>query len=94
MARLADNKTMIKIDKLCIITIMFIGNDNIQHSAEVTFCVFPTTGNDMIIGLPAIVEFLSDLLKEMIDDAVADYIMSNKKESLNNIYFHDNNNHH
>jgi hypothetical protein len=42
--------------------------------------------------LPAIVEFFSDLLKEMIDDAVADYIMSNKKESLNNIYFHDNNN--
>ena len=71
MVKLADNKTIIKITQLAILPVSFIGHGGIEHSATVTFCVFPTTSNDMIIGLPAIVDNFSELLKEMIDEAVA-----------------------
>ena len=71
MVKLADNKTIIKITQLAILPVSFIGNDGVEHSATLTFCVLPTTSNDMIVGLPAIVDNFSELLKEMIDEAVA-----------------------
>ncbi len=83
MVRLADNKTIINITQLCIVPIAFIGLDVTEHFAEVTLYVFPTSGNDIIIGLPAIIASFSDLLKEMIDAAVTS--KANMDNNNNNI---------
>ena len=89
MVKLADNKTIIKITQLAVLFISFLGHNNIEHTAEITFCVFPTTSNDMIIGLPAIVDNFSELLKEMIDEAVINKVElstnNNNKIIINNI---------
>ena len=71
LVRLADNKTIINISQVLVIPVAFIGDGDIEHLDTVTFCVLPTCNNDMIIGLPAIVDSFSTLLKEMIDTAVA-----------------------
>ena len=41
VVKLADNKTNITINQLAVLPVTFIGNDGIEHSATVTFCVFP-----------------------------------------------------
>ncbi len=69
---LADNKTKLLIDTVAFLPVTFFGDDFVKHTAVVAFCVLNTCANDMIIGLPAIVKSFSKLLKQMIDQAVAD----------------------
>jgi len=67
---LADNKTKLKIDSVAVLDVCFIGDDDVEHTGKVPFCVLEDCANDMIIGLPAIASKFSSLLKQMIDEAV------------------------
>jgi hypothetical protein len=69
--KLADNKTVIPLKLIAEIPTCFIGDDGVEHIANVCYCVFPTTGNDIIIGLPAIISNFSTLFVEMIEAAAA-----------------------
>jgi hypothetical protein len=52
--QLADNATSQHIVKVLTVPVSFNENGTL-HSASVSFYVFETSGNDMIIGLPDIV---------------------------------------
>jgi hypothetical protein len=57
---------------IAILTVTFIGDDQKIHVGyDLPFCVFNTTSDDMIIGLPSIIGTFSILHKEMIDHAVS-----------------------
>ncbi len=71
--RLADNKTTTFIDQMANANIAFIGNDGVEHKAHVSFCVFDMTDNDIIVGLPAIIQHFHALHKQMFDAAVAQH---------------------
>ena len=70
--KLADNKTLAPIKFLIDLEVSFNGEKGEPHKGKIIFSVLDTTSNDMIIGLPAIIKFFSDLHKEMIDSAVND----------------------
>ena len=70
--KLADNKTLAPIKSLIDLEVSFNGENGQSHKGNISFSVLDTTSNDMIIGLPAIIKFFSDLHKEMIDSAVND----------------------
>jgi len=80
---LADNKTELKINYLVRLDMVFIGKDGVEHRGNIPFNVFPTSSNnEMIIGLPAIIEHFSVLHKQMIDHAVEEMIHSSSVSSI------------
>ena len=87
--KLADNKTFVNTASTVTLPISFKDASNVEHKAIVEFTIFPSTGsNDIIIGLPAIVQSFSALHKHMIDVAV-NKVFSTTPEStptlLNNL---------
>eukprot|EP00981_Chlorochromonas_danica_P004080 scaffold783_cov324-Ochromonas_danica.AAC.1 len=72
--KLADNATTVVIQNSISLAVSFMDDDGHEHVATISFFVFPTDGNDMIIGLPAILSSFSKLfllmMKAAIDDAV------------------------
>jgi hypothetical protein len=76
VVRLADHKTCVKIDRVARLRVNFIGDDMVEHSAEINFCVFETSGNNMIIGLPAIVRSFGVLFRQMLDAVMDDFSSS------------------
>lgn len=72
--KLADNKTVADIKHVIVLPVSFLDGENKEHSAVLEFCVFDTSGNDIIIGLPSIIQHFSCLFKHMIDRAVSLYV--------------------
>lgn len=70
---LADNKTKVPIKHVALLNIRFIDDFGVTHSAKVPFSVFNTSGNDIILGLPAIISSFSVLHKQMIDQGVLSF---------------------
>jgi len=92
--KLGDNKTTISIEEIAVLPIIFYDDDGIKYDAEVTFCIFDTTGNELIIGLPDIVTKFPVLFKKMIDSASNNYefneqynILTIIMNSMNNIIY-------
>ena len=69
IVRLGDNQTLIKIKERIKIIITFKGGNGITYSASINPCIFDTTGNDLIIGLPSIATNFAELFKDMVDVA-------------------------
>jgi hypothetical protein len=67
--KLADNKTLIALEYIADLTTCFIDDHGKEHIGNVLFCVFPTTGNEIIIGLPAIITTFTSLFVSMIESA-------------------------
>jgi hypothetical protein len=88
VVKLADNKTTARINNMISLPVLFIDDKEGSHRATIDFCIFDTSGNDMIIGLPSIIKDFHVLFKSMIDDAV-DACINNStpptNPSLNNI---------
>lgn len=70
VVKLADNKTTARIDHMISLPVLFIDDNEGEHRATIDFCIFDTSGNDMIIGLPSIIKDFHILFKSMIDIAV------------------------
>jgi hypothetical protein len=85
VVKLADNKTTIPIGQCLEIPIRFVDDDNVCHESCLMFCILPTGagGNDIIIGLPAIISSFANFFGKMVDTAVAQHADSG--ESLANI---------
>lgn len=71
--RLGDNKTTMLIDEIVVLPIVFYDDDGVRYEATVSFCIFDTSGNDLIIGLPDIASKFPVLFKKMIDAASDQY---------------------
>ena len=67
--RLGDNATTIKIKERVTLDVMFVDDSGKEHRATIKPCIFDTTGNELIIGLPSIASNFPQLFKEMLDEA-------------------------
>ena len=79
--KLGDNATTIQIKERILISVLFIDEDGKEHRATITPCIFDTTGNDLIIGLPSIACNFSSLFKCMLDNATKNMINTEDKIS-------------
>lgn len=79
---LADQKTTIELEHIAYLPITVTDKDGYQTSAVLPFWVFEMTGNNMIIGLPAILRHFSSIMVDMIIDAAKQLDIS---DALSNI---------
>lgn len=69
--RLADNKTLVRVDNVIDLTIEFKDSYEAIHSGHITLAVFDT-GHDMIIGLPHILCNFNNFFKCLLDNAIVE----------------------
>jgi hypothetical protein len=70
---LGDGTTTSSYSEILQIQLSFVDTLKCIHDAEVRMCVFQTSPNDAIIGLPSIICKFSELHKTLIDSAVAHF---------------------
>jgi RNase H-like domain found in reverse transcriptase/Reverse transcriptase (RNA-dependent DNA polymerase)/Integrase zinc binding domain len=68
---LADHKTSIVMEHMMYLNVKVQNNNGIDIIAKLPFWLFPMTGNDIIIGLPAILRHFISIFLDMLQDASA-----------------------
>lgn len=79
---LADQKTTVVLEQVMILPVSVTDNSGQVHSATLPFWVFDMTGNDMIIGLPAILRHFSTLMVDMLLDAANNLKLPDKLSAI------------
>ena len=71
VARLADKKTMVKIEELLTAEITVLDSKGVGHTKTVPLLVLPSSCTQVIIGLPQIIGLFGSLFRDMIDEAIS-----------------------
>ena len=67
--KLGDNRTVVNIDKVLEVPLLFVDDNGHDHTAHVKLAVFPMDHLDAIIGLPDIISHFFVFFTEMLREA-------------------------
>jgi len=70
---LAADNHIVQITESLLLTVAFQGENDTHHEGKIQFFVLPTSSNDMVIGLPAIIGNFGLLMVEMLQTALMRY---------------------
>jgi hypothetical protein len=70
---LGDRKTTLQLDTGLNLPISFLDDDGVKHEAICDFMILPSTGRDVIIGMPSLITDFGAMFLRTIADAVDKY---------------------
>ena len=89
---LGDRKTTLHLDSGLNLPISFFDDDGVKHEAMCDFMILPSTGRDMIIGMPSLITDFGAMFLRTIAEAVDKYNTSSNTglNFSNNSFVHKN----